>query len=157
VIGCIPLNHGQFDPSWRESLRTSPPWTAKLARCLKKASEQNEAPILVVELIGQWKSTKCFSLCSRYWFVSVYYSMSVSRQFRSAWSSYAPSQLDQSALASNLHKLFSERIEIFSDVNFSKVSILTGIIKIGLKVSKHQGHVFYFFISFVIFFWRSNS
>ncbi|XP_034256470.1 vacuolar protein sorting-associated protein 51 homolog [Thrips palmi] len=61
------------------------------------------------------------------------HSMSVSRQFRPNWSSYASSQLDQSAIATNIHKLFSERIEIFSSVGFSKVSILTGIIKIGLK------------------------
>lgn len=33
-----------------------------------------------------------------------------------------------------MHKLFSERIEIFSTVEFNKVSILTGIIKISLKV-----------------------
>lgn len=32
-----------------------------------------------------------------------------------------------------MHKLFSERIEIFSTVEFNKVSILTGIIKISLK------------------------
>lgn len=35
---------------------------------------------------------------------------------------------------SNIQKLFSERIEIFSAVEFSKVSVLTGIIKISLKV-----------------------
>lgn len=40
---------------------------------------------------------------------------------------------DQS-LMSNIQKLFSEKIEIFSAVEFSKVSILTGIIKITLKV-----------------------
>ena len=34
----------------------------------------------------------------------------------------------------NIQKLFSERIEIFAPVEFSKVSILTGIIKISLKV-----------------------
>lgn len=35
---------------------------------------------------------------------------------------------------SNIQKLFSEKIEIFSAVDFSKVSVLTGIIKISLKV-----------------------
>lgn len=61
------------------------------------------------------------------------HSISVSRhQYRSNWSSYTPSHLD-STLVSNMHKLFSERIEIFSPVEFSKVSILTGIIKISLK------------------------
>ncbi|RZF39613.1 hypothetical protein LSTR_LSTR001134 [Laodelphax striatellus] len=42
------------------------------------------------------------------------------------WSSH-------SMAATNIHKLFSERIEIFAPVEFSKVSILTGIIKISLK------------------------
>ena len=37
---------------------------------------------------------------------------------------------------SNIQKLFSEKIEIFSAVEFSKVSVLTGIIKISLKVLK---------------------
>jgi len=39
------------------------------------------------------------------------------------------------SLLSNIQKLFSEKIEIFSPVGFSKVSVLTGIIKISLKVS----------------------
>ena len=43
------------------------------------------------------------------------------------------STIDNS-LMSNIQKLFSERIEIFSAVEFSKVSVLTGIIKISLKV-----------------------
>ncbi|ELU14198.1 hypothetical protein CAPTEDRAFT_169961 [Capitella teleta] len=50
---------------------------------------------------------------------------------RTNWS-YTPSTLDNS-LMSNIQKLFSERIEIFSGVEFSKVSVLTGIIKISLK------------------------
>lgn len=63
------------------------------------------------------------------------HSFSVSRhQYRSNWSNITPNHLD-SALVSNMHKLFSERIEIFSTVEFNKVSILTGIIKISLKVS----------------------
>ncbi|XP_075232356.1 vacuolar protein sorting 51 isoform X2 [Lycorma delicatula] len=54
-----------------------------------------------------------------------------SRQHRSVtnvsnWSSH-------SLAATHIHKLFSERIEIFAPVQFSKVSILTGIIKISLK------------------------
>lgn len=36
-------------------------------------------------------------------------------------------------LMSNIQKLFSERIEVFTSVDFSKVSVLTGIIKIALK------------------------
>ncbi|KAJ8686987.1 hypothetical protein QAD02_022781 [Eretmocerus hayati] len=58
---------------------------------------------------------------------------SVSRhQYKSNWSSYTPSHLD-SSIVSNIHKLFSERIEIFSSVQFNKASILIGIIKISLK------------------------
>lgn len=38
------------------------------------------------------------------------------------------------SLMSNIQKLFSEKIEIFSAVEFSKVSVLTGIVKISLKV-----------------------
>ena len=38
------------------------------------------------------------------------------------------------SLLSNIQKLFSERIEIFTSVEFTKVSVLTGIIKIALKV-----------------------
>lgn len=46
-----------------------------------------------------------------------------------------------SSLLSNIQKLFSERIEIFSSVEFSKVSVLTGIVKIGLKVCwRSQGY-----------------
>lgn len=53
-------------------------------------------------------------------------------QYRSNWSNYTPNPLD-SALVSNMHRLFSERIDIFSSVQFNKISILTGIIKISLK------------------------
>lgn len=42
------------------------------------------------------------------------------------------------SLLSNIQKLFSERIEIFTSVEFTKVSVLTGIIKIALKVSFQQ-------------------
>ena len=49
---------------------------------------------------------------------------------------------------SNIQKLFSERIEIFSAVEFSKVSVLTGIIKISLKVViKLQSHDFRVFLN----------
>ncbi|XP_037947713.1 vacuolar protein sorting-associated protein 51 homolog isoform X2 [Teleopsis dalmanni] len=53
------------------------------------------------------------------------------QQFRSNWSNYTPSQLD--SYVSNIHRLFSERIDIFTSVEFSKVSIITGVVKIGLK------------------------
>lgn len=50
----------------------------------------------------------------------------VHRSTASNWSSH-------SLAANHIQKLFSERIEIFAPVQFSKVSILTGIIKISLK------------------------
>lgn len=50
---------------------------------------------------------------------------------RSNWS-YAHSSVDNS-LMNNIQKLFVEKIEIFSAVNFNKMSIMTGIIKICLK------------------------
>lgn len=53
-------------------------------------------------------------------------------QQRAQWSFTPSTGFDQS-LMSNIQKLFSEKIEIFSAVEFSKVSILTGIIKITLK------------------------
>ncbi|KAL4231802.1 Vacuolar protein sorting-associated protein 51 [Mactra antiquata] len=53
-----------------------------------------------------------------------------SQQRRGQWN-FTPS-IDNS-LMSNIQKLFSEKIEIFSTVEFSKVSVLTGIIKISLK------------------------
>lgn len=49
------------------------------------------------------------------------------------WSGYSTSALDNSLVA-NLSKLWSERIEIFAPVEFTRMSILTGIIKISLKV-----------------------
>ncbi|EDO35264.1 predicted protein, partial [Nematostella vectensis] len=55
-----------------------------------------------------------------------------SKQTRAQWS-YTPSTGFDSSLLSNIQKLFSEKIEIFSAVEFSKVSVLTGIIKIALK------------------------
>lgn len=57
---------------------------------------------------------------------------STGRTHRSKWNAYAPSTIDNS-LMSNIQKIFSERIEIFSTVEFSKVSVMTGIIKISLK------------------------
>ncbi|XP_052862524.1 vacuolar protein sorting-associated protein 51 homolog isoform X1 [Anopheles cruzii] len=55
-----------------------------------------------------------------------------SQQYRSTWSTYTPSQLD-SSFVSNIQRLFSEKIELFAPVEFSKVSIITGIIKLCLK------------------------
>uniref|UniRef100_A0A674AMV6 Vacuolar protein sorting-associated protein 51 homolog n=1 Tax=Salmo trutta TaxID=8032 RepID=A0A674AMV6_SALTR len=56
-----------------------------------------------------------------------------SRQQTRYAPSYTPSAAMDTNLLSNIHKLFSERIDIFSLVEFNKVSVLTGIIKISLK------------------------
>ena len=45
------------------------------------------------------------------------------------------------SLMNNIQKIFSDRIEIFSTVEFSRVSVLTGIIKISLKVSLSCIHI----------------
>ncbi len=45
-----------------------------------------------------------------------------------------------SSLLSNIQKLFFERIEVFGTVQFDKPSIITGIIKIFLKVSSIIPH-----------------
>ncbi|KAL0994084.1 hypothetical protein UPYG_G00117570 [Umbra pygmaea] len=58
---------------------------------------------------------------------------SSSRQQTRYAPSYTPSAPMDTNLLSNIHKLFSERIDIFSPVEFNKVSVLTGIIKISLK------------------------
>jgi len=54
------------------------------------------------------------------------------RQGGRPWAPHAAPSIGNS-LISNIQKLFSEKIEVFSTVEFSKVSILTGIIKISLK------------------------
>lgn len=41
--------------------------------------------------------------------------------------------LDNSAFMTNISKLFSDKIDIFSEVDASRASIMTGIIKIVLK------------------------
>ncbi|XP_032388593.1 vacuolar protein sorting-associated protein 51 homolog [Etheostoma spectabile] len=58
---------------------------------------------------------------------------SSSRQQARYSASYTPSAPMDTNLLSNIHKLFSERIDIFSSVEFNKVSVITGIIKISLK------------------------
>jgi len=56
---------------------------------------------------------------------------------RTAWAAAAAATHNApsigNSLISNIQKLFSEKIEIFSAVEFSKVSIVTGIVKISLK------------------------
>nr|XP_026689475.1 vacuolar protein sorting-associated protein 51 homolog [Ciona intestinalis] len=59
---------------------------------------------------------------------------SVSRQRdRSHWGAYAASSTMDNSLLSNIQKLFSERVDVFGAVEFSKTSIMTGIVKIALK------------------------
>ena len=43
--------------------------------------------------------------------------------------------MGDSSLLSNIQKLFYERIEVFGTVEYTKLSIVTGIIKIALKVN----------------------
>ncbi|KAL7019939.1 hypothetical protein ACKWTF_011313 [Chironomus riparius] len=57
-------------------------------------------------------------------------SMQGKSQYRSTLSNFTSSQADNSLV----HRLFSERVDIFnSAVDFSKVSIMSGIIRISLK------------------------
>jgi len=60
-------------------------------------------------------------------------SRTLGHRSKSVFSSYANSSNLDSSLASNIQKLFSEKIDYFSPVTASKVSVLTGIIKLGLK------------------------
>lgn len=95
--------------------------------------------------------TAASSDSSRKTYISNNLASSKQQQFRSNWSNYTPTQLENS-FVSNIHRLFSERVEIFGSVEFSKVSILTGIVKISLKVSLkkrlylgNQKHYSFFF------------
>ncbi|XP_027203843.2 vacuolar protein sorting 51 [Dermatophagoides pteronyssinus] len=60
---------------------------------------------------------------------------STSRYSKSNWSYGSSSFIvtDNNNIVSNIQKLFNDKIEIFGSVEFSKLSIVTGIIKIGLK------------------------
>ena len=42
--------------------------------------------------------------------------------------------MDSPYLSTNIQKLFSERIKVFGEVQFTKLSVVTGVIKIALKV-----------------------
>lgn len=58
--------------------------------------------------------------------------LSSKQQHRTTWSNYTT--LDNT-FVSNIHRLFSERVDIFSStIEFSKHSIMSGIIRISLKV-----------------------
>ena len=51
----------------------------------------------------------------------------------SALSGAGAAGMHNTSLASNIQKMFNEKIEIFSRVEFSRISILTGVVKISLK------------------------
>lgn len=63
-----------------------------------------------------------------------HFSISASKQpqYRSNWSNCTSANLEP-MLATNMHRLFSDKIDIFGSVQFTKISILTGIIKLSLK------------------------
>ena len=54
-----------------------------------------------------------------------------SKRSAGGWS--VPLGVNDTSLASNIQKMFNEKIEIFSPVDFSRISILTGVVKISLK------------------------
>lgn len=58
-----------------------------------------------------------------------HFSISASKQHRSNWSNCT----SEPNLITNMHRLFSDKIDIFGSVQFTKISILTGIIKLSLK------------------------
>nr|XP_039260166.1 vacuolar protein sorting-associated protein 51 homolog [Styela clava] len=59
---------------------------------------------------------------------------STSRQRdRGHWGNYAQSSNMDNSLMSNIQKLFSERVDVFGPVEFSKMSVLTSVVKIALK------------------------
>ena len=68
---------------------------------------------------------------------------------------YCSMNIDTS-LMNNIQKLFSERIEVFTSVDFNKVSVLTGIVKIALKVkiwffSNIYNQCYYFIFKLIFF------
>lgn len=60
------------------------------------------------------------------------FSINKSRYSKSNWS-YSTTSFDNNII-SNIQKLFNDKIEIFGKVEFSKLSVTTSIVKIGLKV-----------------------
>jgi len=58
-----------------------------------------------------------------------------SKRSAGGWSALSggAAGMHNTSLASNIQKMFNEKIEIFSRVEFSRISILTGVVKISLK------------------------
>ena len=114
---------------------------------MKKEPESLDRPIrrvervLVIEgqlLVQVWKLVYITSIWARsivkIWFNTRFYQKCIFRHhLLGGWSSVASTSHLNTSLASNIQKMFNEKIEVFSPVEFSKVSILTGIVKIGLK------------------------
>ncbi|KAK3521581.1 hypothetical protein QTP70_014773 [Hemibagrus guttatus] len=97
---------------------------------MKRVVEDTTAIDVQVGLLYEEGMRKAHSSDSSKRTFSVY---SSSRQQLRYAPSYTPSAPMDTNLLSNIHKLFSERIDIFSPVEFNKVSVLTGIVKISLK------------------------
>ncbi|XP_017344469.1 vacuolar protein sorting-associated protein 51 homolog [Ictalurus punctatus] len=97
---------------------------------MKRVVEDTTAIDVQVGLLYEEGVRKAHSSDSSKRTFSVY---SSSRQQLRYAPSYTPSAPMDTNLLSNIHKLFSERIDIFSPVEFNKVSVLTGIVKISLK------------------------
>uniref|UniRef100_A0A8C7T5R4 Vacuolar protein sorting-associated protein 51 homolog n=1 Tax=Oncorhynchus mykiss TaxID=8022 RepID=A0A8C7T5R4_ONCMY len=97
---------------------------------MKRVVEDTTSIDVQVSLLYEEGTRKAHSSDSSKRTFSVY---SGSRQQTRYAPSYTPSAAMDTNFLSNIHKLFSERIDIFSPVEFNKVSVLTGIIKISLK------------------------
>ncbi|KYO33754.1 vacuolar sorting-associated protein 51-like protein [Alligator mississippiensis] len=97
---------------------------------MKRVVEDTTAIDVQVGLLYEEGVRKAQSSDSSKRTFSVY---SSSRQQGRYAPSYTPSAPMDTNLLSNIQKLFSERIDIFSPVEFNKVSVLTGIVKISLK------------------------
>ncbi|XP_032497914.1 vacuolar protein sorting-associated protein 51 homolog isoform X2 [Phocoena sinus] len=97
---------------------------------MKRVVEDTTAIDVQVGLLYEEGVRKAQSSDSSKRTFSVY---SSSRQQGRYAPSYTPSAPMDTNLLSNIQKLFSERIDVFSPVEFNKVSVLTGIIKISLK------------------------
>lgn len=100
---------------------------AVMKRCVEELSTIDH---VLNELFESGIRTTASSDSSR----KTHFSLNASKQqYRSNWSNYTPSMNLETNFIPNIHRLFSEKIEIFTPVEFSKVSISTGIIKISLK------------------------
>uniref|UniRef100_A0A8C8HRE3 Vacuolar protein sorting-associated protein 51 homolog n=1 Tax=Oncorhynchus tshawytscha TaxID=74940 RepID=A0A8C8HRE3_ONCTS len=97
---------------------------------MKRVVEDTTSIDVQVSLLYEEGTRKAHSSDSSKRTFSVY---SGSRQQTRYAPSYTPSAAMDTNFLSNIHKLFSERIDIFSPVEFNKVSVVTGIIKISLK------------------------